>query len=262
MKYFATKEQANVYAKENGGFVCKMENHDIYVVLPTDGNDDDEVSIIRRTFEVKKKNDSALKASSWFPMFLLTQNGKLSLFTVPTSINGVNDDAWRNFLAVMSLSIYVLSNKDKQECICHILCNGLIPNECKNYYVLYDSEDENIKLYRYNDKSLIAKVKKPEYGHTDCYRPEISLKPWATLCMALNKDIENKKPKTETANKEHDIKKDILSTMEAFWNSIKTYLETTEDLDKTEIFYSIDAFAKTMKTGIENITPKGQKTLF
>lgn len=261
MKYFATKEQATLYAKENGGFVCKMENHDIYVVLPTDGNDDDEWSIIKRTFEVKKK-DSTLKASSWFPMFLLTQNGKLSLFTVPTSINGVNDDAWRNFLAVMSLSSYVISNNDKQDCIPYILCNGLIPNECKNYYVFYDSEFEILQLYRNDDKSLVARVKKPEYGHPDCYRPEVSLKPWATLCMALNKDIEDKKPKTETANKEHDLKKDILSAMEAFWNNIKTYLETTEDLDKTEMFDSIDAFAHTMKKGIENVTPKGQKTLF
>lgn len=254
MKYFATKEQANIYSKENGGFVCKMENHDIYVVLPTDDNDYDEVSIIRRTFEVKKK-DEEQKTSRLIPVWLLGESQTPSLFSVPDSIDGVDERKWSHFLAVLSLSIWSQDHKENRYCV---LCNGLMPDVCINYYVTC-TQDE-LKLCRCEDSKIVATVNKPPYT-TEGYSPEVCLKPWITLCDALNNEIENHKANNERHADLMNLKKDIINALGAFWDNIKICLET-EDINKTEMFDSIDDFAHKMKTGIKNITPKGQKTLF
>lgn len=262
MKYFATKEQADLYAKSSGGFVCKMENHDIYVVLPTDelDKDTDEKEIIRRTFEVKKKDQEPSTKPQEIPVWILPENSDVApiLYTVPTQVESINDSDWKVFLALLSISAFS-RHQYRIERPLDTMYNNEILDVVKDFHVAFNKSSSCLELFNNKKRKVVASVHTTN-GHPDVFKnPRIGVEQWVELCNAFFKELENVNLKAR--KREDAIKNNIIEILGNFLDDIKKHVES-EDPDKNELLEKIGYFAQSMKAGIESLPPKGQKTLF
>lgn len=270
MKYFATKEQADMYAKANGGFVCKMENHDIYVVLPIEelDKDTDEKEIIRRTFEVKKKDQSSSVKPQEIFVWILPTNSDVApiMYAVPTQVENISDSNWKIFLALLSISALSRRQYRLIERPLDIRYNNEVLEVVRDFHVAFNKTDSCLDLFNNKKRKVVASVHTPNGNPDDAENPRISVEQWVELCNAFFKELENvsfkaRKREDKARKREDAIKNDILETLGNFLDVIKNHVEF-EDPDKDELLETIEGFAARMKSGIESLPTKGQKTLF